>query len=84
MSYFEGEREADFLARRDDENTLPVQVTWELTHANRDREIEGLLEACRVLGVRDGLMLTDDQEEDIEQDGVRISVRAAWRWMLGA
>ena len=84
MSYFEGEREADFVARRDSENTLPVQVTWELTHANRDREIEGLLEACRVLGVGDGLMLTDDQEEDIEQGGVRISVRAAWRWMLEA
>jgi hypothetical protein len=82
MSYFEGEREADFLARRDGEDMLPVQVTWELTHSNRDREIEGVLEACRVLGLREGLMLTDDQEEDIEQGGVRISVRAAWRWML--
>jgi len=82
MSYFEGEREADFLARRDGEDMLPVQVTWELTHSNRDREIEGLTEACRVLGLREGLILTDDQEEDIEQGGVRISVRAAWRWML--
>jgi len=82
MSYFEGEREVDFVARRDGENTLAVQVTWELSHSNRDREIEGLLEACRVLGLSEGLMLTDDQEEDIEQGDVRISVRAAWRWML--
>jgi hypothetical protein len=82
MSYFKGEREVDFLARRDGEKTVPVQVTWELSHANRDREIEGLLEACRALGLREGLMLTDDQEEDIEQGSVRISVRAAWRWML--
>jgi len=82
MSYFQGEREADFVARRDGEDPLPVQVTWELTDSNRAREIGGLLEACGVLGLRDGLILTDDQEEDIEQGGVRISVRAAWRWML--
>jgi hypothetical protein len=82
MSYFQGEREVDFIARRDGEKALPVQVTWELSHANRDREIEGLLEACGALGLREGLMLTDDQEEDIEQGRVRISVRAAWRWML--
>jgi uncharacterized protein len=82
MSYFEEEREVDFLARRDAEKTLPVQVTWELTNSNRDREIEGLLEACRALDLREGLILTDDQEEDIDRGGVRISVRAAWRWML--
>jgi hypothetical protein len=82
LSYFQGEREADFVARRDGEDPLPVQVTWELTDSNRAREIGGLLEACGVLGLRDGLILTDDQEEDIEQGGVRISVRAAWRWML--
>jgi uncharacterized protein len=82
MSYFEAEREVDFLARRDAEKTLPVQVTWELTKSNRDREIEGLLEACRALDLREGLILTDDQEEDIDRGGIRISVRGAWRWML--
>ena len=82
MSYFAGAREVDFLARRDGEKTLPVQVSWELTPANRDREVEGLLEACRVLGLSEGLMLTDDQEEDIKLGAVRISVRAVWRWML--
>ena len=70
------------FARRDGENALPVQVTWELTHSNCDREIEGPLEACRVLGLCDGLMLTDDHEEDIEQGDVRIIVRATWRWVL--
>jgi len=82
MSYFAGAREVDFLARRDGEKTLPVQVSWELTPANRDREVEGLLEACRVLGLSEGLMLTDDQEEDIKLGAVRISLRAVWRWML--
>ncbi len=82
MSYFEGEREVDFLARRDGEEALPVQVSWELTPSNRDREIDGLVEACRVLDHREGLVLTDDQEEDVERGGVRISIRAAWKWML--
>lgn len=82
MSYFEEKREVDFLARRDAEKTLPVQVTRELTNSNRDRGIEGLVEACRTLDLREGLILTDDQEEDIERDDVRISIRATWRWML--
>lgn len=82
MSYFDGEKEVDFLARRDGEKTLPVQVTWELNRSNRDREIEGLFEACRALDLREGLLLTDDQEEEIEQHGVKIVVRAVWRWMI--
>ena len=82
MSYFAGAREVDFLAHRDGEKTLPVQVSWEVTPTNRDREIEGLLEACRVLGLSEGLLLTDDQEDDIKLGAVSISVRAVWRWML--
>lgn len=82
MSYFEGAREVDFIAKRSGEEAMPVQVTWELLPANRDREIEGLAEACKVLDLGAGLLLTNDQEEEIRKGDVKIIVRSAWKWMI--
>jgi hypothetical protein len=48
--------------------------------ARRAVEREG--DRVAVAGSSSAISPTDDQEEDIEQGGVKISVRATWRWML--
>jgi hypothetical protein len=54
-----------------------------LTDANRPRETGGLTAACRRLGVTEGTILTDDQEWEEDAEGIKISVRPVWRWLLG-
>jgi predicted AAA+ superfamily ATPase len=59
-----------------------IQVCARLTEENRGREVRGLVEACRLPGRRKALLLTMDQREDLEVDGVRIPVRPAWEWLM--
>jgi len=58
-----------------------VQVCLELTPENRDRELRGVVEATRLRGRRRALVVTLDQADRLIEDGVRIDVVPAWRWM---
>jgi predicted AAA+ superfamily ATPase len=69
--------ECDFITDRE-----AIQVCLELTPDNRDREINGLLEALRLPGNRRRpLLLTLDQRDRIKIDGTAIEVQPAWEWL---
>lgn len=81
LFYFEEKRECDFLSKTD-EQFLPIQVSFELNKKNKDRELAGLIEACQWLDIKDGLLLTYDEEWNIEMDKVNIKVLPVWKWLL--
>ena len=58
-----------------------IQVSAELTPANRTRELRGVVEGTRLPGRRRGLVVTLDQSDRLVDDGVTIDVVPAWRWM---
>jgi len=94
--YFEEKHECDFVVKDGEgvgEAGFPAQesegarfalfqVCWELTDENRRREMGGLIAACRRLDVTEGTILTDDQEWEEETEGIKISVRPVWRWLI--
>jgi len=81
--YFEEKQECDFIVKYGEEaGFAPYQVCLELTDENRRREMGGLIAACRFLNVTAGTILTDDQEWEEEVEGVKISVRPVWRWLV--
>ena len=63
--YFSGKSECDFVAVENKIVKEAVQVCWNLTQTNRERELNGLLEAMDKFKLKTGLILTDDQEEKI-------------------
>jgi hypothetical protein len=71
--------ECDFLT----EDTA-IQVCAELTTANRQREIGGLAHACQLRGKRQALLLTLDQRDRIDEQGIDVVVRPAWEWLSAA
>jgi predicted AAA+ superfamily ATPase len=79
--YFEEKKECDFIAKKDDE-LLPIQVSFELSRENRDREMYGLMEACKWLGVKRGMILTSDEEQDISTNGINIKISPVWKWLF--
>ena len=81
--YFEEKQECDFVVK-DGEGAgfAAFQVCRELTDENRRRETGGLIAACRRLNVTEGTILTDDQEWEEEAEGIKISVRPVWRWLI--
>ncbi|MDZ7319935.1 MAG: ATP-binding protein [candidate division KSB1 bacterium] len=80
--YFRMKEECDFIVKSNEKITDAIQVCWELTDWNREREVNGLIETMDFLGLNQGLILTNSQEDKIELDGKRIDVKPAWKWLL--
>ena len=74
--------ECDFIARKESRETLAIQVSYTLHHDNKKREIRGLVAALEHLNVKEGILITKDQEETIHEDSYVIHVVPYWKWML--
>ncbi len=82
--YFnENSRECDFVVLRGGNVGELVQVCWELTPENREREINGLVVAAEATGCSKCRIITWEQEETILHDSLSISVIPAWRLSEG-
>ena len=82
--YFEQEKECDFIIKTDnlDNKFLALQVTLELNETNRERETNGLIKACKYLKLKEGLIITADEEKDIVVDNINIKIIPAWKWLI--
>jgi len=79
--YFTGKNggECDFIISPHDKPSC-IQVCWELTHDNQDREINGLLEAMDFFNLDNGTILTFNTEDIIQTAGKKINVIPAWKY----
>jgi predicted AAA+ superfamily ATPase len=68
--------ECDFVT-----DELAIQVCAQLTPFNREREFEGLRRACALPGKRRGLVVTMDQKDALNMDGMTVEVVPASTWM---
>jgi len=80
--YFKGENECDFLVKEGTRIKEAVQVCYSLDEDNKDREINGLLEAMGKFSLKKGLVLTLDQEDEIKIRGKIILIKPLWEWLL--
>jgi len=80
--YFHKEtKECDFIIRQGTKIISAIQVTCSLDE-NKDREIGGLLEALKCYNLKEGLILTLDDEGEIKKEGKKIIIKPVWKWML--
>lgn len=62
---------------------LCIQVCWELTRDNEEREMRGLISALSYFDLSEGFIITADTEDEILQDGKRVHVIPAYKWQKG-
>ncbi len=82
MYYYKDKKECDFIIKDGTKIKNAIQVCWELTERNRKREVSGLVEACKVLGLTSGIIMTYNQEQQLIDNGIKISVLPVWKWLL--
>lgn len=75
--------ECDFVVERRDGTFGAVQVCWELSRDNEEREINGALRAMERFGLKEAVLVTRDQSDLINEDGRMIRVVPAWKWLCG-
>ncbi len=69
--------ECDFLVRKNDKIIFVAQVCWHLTENNLKRELLGLQNAMSVTGVKNGIIITFNQEDTFG----KIKAIPFWKWM---
>lgn len=82
LYYFKDKSECDFLIQDKNTITQAIQVTQRLDQSNEKREIEGILNSFARLKIKDGLILTENQDETRIINSKKILIRPIWKWLL--
>jgi len=86
--YFHKEKkECDFLVRKQGRIIEAYQVCLEMVDpSTKEREIQGLLEAMEMHGLETGVILTENQEDELKAQvsgrSVSITMLPAWKWAI--
>jgi len=80
--YFQEKKECDFVIKEGTKITRAIQVCYDLTEQNKERELNGLLEALSNFKLKEGIILTYNQEDNFEIEGKKIKVIPVWKWLL--
>jgi uncharacterized protein len=80
--YYKALIECDFVIKEKEKIVEAIQVCYILNKENKDREIKGLLEAMNKHKLKQGLLLTYDDEEEIIIDKKKIIIKPVWLWLL--
>lgn len=80
--FFRGKKECDFILLEKNKIKQALQVSLDFNDNNKKREVDGLLEAMIKFDLPSGVILTEDQEEEIKINGKKIKIRPAYRWLI--
>lgn len=81
--YFnEKNKECDFIVRLKDKTLQVVQVCWEITPENENREVNGLVEAMLYFKTENGIIVTANSTDTIQTDVGLISVMPAYQYLI--
>ncbi len=80
--YFQENNECDFLVRDGTSITQAIQVCYEINRDNKDREINGLLEAMNKFKLKNGMILTYNQNDKFVIKDKIIKAIPVWKWLL--
>jgi predicted AAA+ superfamily ATPase len=84
INFIRGKQECDFvLQSTDDQTLLPIQVCYDLTDAStHKREVAGLIAACKFCKTSKGIILTMDEEAQLQENGINIDIIPVWKYLL--
>ncbi|TCK05284.1 ATP-binding protein [Phorcysia thermohydrogeniphila] len=82
--FYKGKKECDFVAFKGEKPFL-FQVAYTLEEEKTlKREVGALIEACNFFSQKEGLIITYDEEKEIEKDGIKIKIVPAWKFLMSS
>jgi uncharacterized protein len=78
--YHRDEKECDFIIKEKNKITNAIQVCYDLTKDNNEREFKGLLEAMYKFSLKEGYLVTMDKEDKIKHEDKIIHIIPAWKF----
>ena len=80
--YYNKQGECDFVVMNKGRAIKCVQVCWQVDDMNMKREIQGLKSALDFFGLKDGVIVTYNQTDLFEIEGISIKLTPAWKYMI--
>jgi uncharacterized protein len=75
--------ECDFVVIKKGKVNTAIQVVADFVNANtKKREIKGLVQACQKFSLVEGVILTFDHKETLEQEGIQVRVIPVWQFFF--
>ena len=59
-----------------------IQVTQKIDLSNKEREVEGLTEAMQRFDINEGIILTEENSDEMQIGNKKIITKPTWRWLL--
>lgn len=82
--FHQDQKECDFVIRQDNRITQAIQVTLHLFDEQvKSREITGLIEAMDAYNLEEGLIITENEQDEFNIAGRTIKIVPLWKWLLG-
>lgn len=82
LYYFKDKFECDFLIQEKNNIVQALQVTRKIEQTNEKREFNGLINALDRLNIKNGLILTENQNEIRTVGSHKIIIKPIWQWLL--
>ncbi len=80
--YWKKKYECDFLTKKGERVNEAIQVCYKLTEDNKEREINGIIEAMDEFNLNEGLIITGDYDGEEFENGKKIVYKPLWKWLL--
>lgn len=80
--YYKDRGECDFIAMEKNTVKEAIQVCLSINDENFEREYKGLLEAMRYLDLKEGYIITLNQQDTFEEDGRIIRMLPAYVYLM--
>jgi predicted AAA+ superfamily ATPase len=81
LYYFMGKNECDFVASENGKAKMAIQVCAHIDDQNFDREYNGLIEAMQSLNLIEGVIITLNQTDTFEKEGLTVRMIPAYKYL---
>lgn len=82
LYYFKDKSECDFLVKEKNRIVQAIQISKNIDKSNEKREFGGLVNAFDRLKIKNGLILTENQEGIKKFGGYKIIIKPVWKWLI--
>lgn len=80
--YHKKGKECDFVVKEGTQIKEAIQVSYEMNQKTETREIKGLINAIKTYNLKEGIIITRDQEETRIVEGYKIKIIPIAKWLL--
>ena len=79
--YWKSKKECDFVIKEGNKVRLAIQVCSNLA-SRQAEEVAGLLEAMEKFKLREGLIITGEEDKKMQVSGKKVRFIPLWKWLL--